>query len=694
MANGLLQIVPESGLQQRDAERVDAAEAADQEFDEQFTDQCAKHIRDRYWEFRRHKTRQNLNNRMLDAQRAYNGEYDPQKLADIRAFGGSDVYARLTAIKCRGATAMLRDVYLSGDTPWSIEPTPVPDLPADVLSQVDLLISSEVENLLQNGQEPDPKMVEERRKQLLRAARQAADSEARKAAGASTAAIDDKLIEGGFYQALAEFLVDLPIFPLAVIKGPVVKMAREMTWSEDGEPVIEEKPRMTWQRVSMFDLYWTPSASRLEDADVIQRDRIRRSDLQALIGVPGYDEAAILSALSDYTNGLHIHFDDVETERAYNEDKENPYLNESNYIDTLEFQGEIQGDYLKSWNNGQAVRQIEDFREEFDYNVIGYVVGRHTIKLQIQPNPRKRHNYFGTSFEKVSGALPGRALPEILSDSQHVANAAFRALTNNMGMASGPQVAINEDRMSPTMNSDSMYPWKRWRFNSDPLGSSEKPIDFFQPQSNAQELISVFDKMMILSDEVSGIPRYMTGNQNVSGAASTASGLNQLMGNASKILQQIAAQVDAEVITPLLQFLHTMVMLTDDTGLTHGDAQIKALGVTQAQAKDNDRQRQLEFLQITANPLDQGIVGPKGRAVVLRSLADDLGLEGEQVVPSEEELRQQEEAAQQAMAQEAAAQAQGAQAPQPGAADNRPDRGLDNAQATRSPQAIQNQVNP
>jgi hypothetical protein len=477
------------------------------------------------------------------------------------------------------------------------------------------------------------------------------------------------------------------------MKGPTVQMSRTVSW-ENGVPETVVKPVMSWRRVSPMDLYWTPSASTMAEADIIERQRLRRSDLQALIGVPGYDDDALHAALEDYTTGLYDHLDDLDTERAYSEDKEPPSQNDSHTIDCLEFQGEISGTYLKSWNDGRAIQGVENFDEAFDYNVICYIAGRHCIKLQIQANPRQRHNYFGTSFERVAGAFVGRGIPEILSDSQHVANAAFRALVNNMGLASGPQVAINEDRLSPTCNADSLYPWKRWRFSSDPLGNSEKPIDFFQPESNANELMAVFDKMMNLGDEVSGIPRYMTGNQNVSGAASTASGLNQLINNASKVLQQVAAQVDNEVIKPTLDYLYDMVLLTDDTGLTWGDMNVQASGVTTAVNREADRQRQLEFLQLTANPLDQELVGPRGRATILRELADSLGLKGESIIPTEDELAQMEEQKQQMMMQQQAAQAQGSQAPAPGAPDNRPNRGLDNAQRTRTPKAIANQATP
>src|SRR5690349_1215373 len=61
------------------------------------------------------------NERMLSAMRAFNGTYDATQLAEIRKFGGSEVYARIISSKCRGATALLRDVYLGSDRPWGIE---------------------------------------------------------------------------------------------------------------------------------------------------------------------------------------------------------------------------------------------------------------------------------------------------------------------------------------------------------------------------------------------------------------------------------------------------------------------------------------------------------------------------------------------------------------------------------------------
>jgi hypothetical protein len=229
--------------------------------------------------------------------------------------------------------------------------------------------------------------------------------------------------------------------------------------------------------------------------------------------------------------------------------------------------------------------------------------------------------------------------------------------------------------LSAGEDSDELFPWKRWHVTSNPMpGATEKPIDFFQPQSNAQNLMQVYQSFSALADDLSAIPRYLSG-EGAGGAGRTASGLAMLMGNASKILQTVAANIDRDVLEPLLSGLMDMVLLTDTSGLLNGEETIRVLGVNVAVQKETQRSRQLEFLQQTNNPVDIQIMGPKGRATVLREVSKTLGLDGADIVPSEDELDQQQMQAQ-AMAAtagtpghggmgEQASQAQGSQPSQP-----------------------------
>ena len=188
--------------------------------------------------------------------------------------------------------------------------------------------------------------------------------------------------------------------------------------------------------------------------------------------------------------------------------------------------------------------------------------------------------------------------------------------------------------------------------NYDPslVTSGQQPITFFQPNMNAPELMGIYEKWNSMGDEISAIPRYMTGNEKVGGAGRTASGLAMLIGNASKTLQNVAASIDRDVVEQLLAELFDMVMLTQP-GVFKGDELIVVKGVNHAVKREQDRMRQLEFLQLTANPIDMAIVGPEGRANVLRSVAENLGLEHERVLPDDDEIRanmaQQQAAAQQ-----------------------------------------------
>lgn len=616
-------------------------------------DSLANHIRARMTDMRNFRNTEGISERLLHALRTYKGMYSTSKLAEIRQFGGSEVYARVTATKCRAATALLRDVYLGPERPWDVKPTPDPVVPMDVEGMIQQLVNVEVQTNAAAGVPTDPQQIQDRvgmlRIEAKRAAKKMAQDEAVKAA----TKLDDMLVEGGFYEAFAEFLIDLPIFPFACIKGPEVRRHNQMKWV-NGQPIRESIPKMFWRRVSPFDIYWSPGADKPQSADFVERIKLTRAELQSCKGLPGYNDAAIDKILEiSYTDGLHEWWDTIDTSRAELEDRERWARTASSLIDTAEFTGHISGRMLREW--GLSPDEVPD--EFGEYFVTAWLIDRYVIKVHINPSSQQRPPYYISAFEQIPGAMIGYGLVDLLEDVQTICNASARALVNNASISSGPQVVINDEVLQPGEN-DNLFPWKRWHVSYDPtLGSaSSRPIDFYQPNLNAAELMGIFKEWSILGDEISSIPRYMTGNEKVGGAGRTASGLAMLMGNASKTLQNVAASIDRDVIQPLLNQLYDMIMLTSPNAL-RGDEQIVVKGVNHAVKREQDRMRQLEFLQLTANPIDQQIIGPVGRANVLRSVAQNLGLEHERTVPDDEAIQAQIQAQQQAMAAQAQAAA-------------------------------------
>lgn len=649
---GVLRVVPPSVLNASiaaaDAQR---AEVARQEV---AMSQLAQYIRAQYEIMNSHRGgASGWNDRLLAALRAFNGEYDPAKLAAIRQFGGSEVYARIIGMKCRGASSLLRDVYLTSERSWGIGAPADPDVPPEIFQRIRQLVESEMASMQQMGAPVDAGTIRDRVNQLSEAARQAEKKQAAKRAKIAEDKIDEILNEGGFYKALAEFIVDIPLFAFACIKGPTVRIVPSVSYV-NGRAVTTQKPKLFWNRVSPFDLWWTPGASDIEDASVIERTRVTRADLNDLLDLPGYNQEAVRAVLEEYgRGGLSDNWDSTDSERAVQENRENPHFNRSGLINCLEFHGNVQGSLLLEYGLGSDV--VKDPLR--DYMVQAWLIGRHVIKVQLSPSPRKRHPYFITSFEKVPGTPVGNGLPDILGDIGEVCNATLRSLVNNLSISSGPQVVINDDRLAPSADGENLFPWKRWHMVSDPLGNNTQvPISFFQPVSNANELLGVYRAFNDIADDVSAIPKYLSG-QSPGGAGRTAAGLAMLMGNASKILQTVAANIDRDVFEPLLTQLFDMLLLTDVEGLLTGDEAIKIMGVNVAIQRETQRSRQLEFLQITANPIDMQIMGPAGRATVLRSVSQTIGLNGEKVVPSDEEV---DAAMRQQMAQQGA-EAQGDQ---------------------------------
>ncbi len=646
--NSLLRIVSGGELTRREDEESAARQQAKEQADALVEDQLASHIRARMTDMRNFRNAEGISERLLNALRTYKGMYSQSKLTEIQQFGGSEVFARVTPTKCRAATALLRDVYLSQERPWDVDPTPVPEVPESIEQDIQQLVNIEVSTMMQSGQQIDQQMVADRVKGLQKAAKRASKKVAHDEANKAGDKLDDILTEGNFYEAFAEFLIDLPIFPYAVMKGPEVRMHSQTKWVNK-KPVQQSIPKMFWKRVSPFDMYWSPGAGSVQQAEFIERIKLTRKELSQVRGLPGYNKEAIDKVLDmAYVDGLQEWWDTIDTARAELEDRERWARTATSLIDTAEFTGHISGKLLLQW--GKTPEEVPDEHEE--YFVTAWLIDRHVIKVQMNPATNQRAPYYITAFEQIPGALIGYGLPDLLEDVQTICNASARALVNNSSIASGPQVVINDMILQPG-ETDDMYPWKRWHVNFDPtlVTGSAKAIEFFQPEMNAQQLMSIYKEWSSMGDEISAIPKYMTGSEKVGGAGRTASGLAMLMGNASKTLQNVAASIDRDVIGPILHQLFDMIMITQP-GLFRGDELIVVKGVNHAVKREQDRMRQLEFLQLTANPIDMAIVGPEGRANILRSVAQNLGLEHERTVPDDEQIREN-------MAQQAQATSQG-----------------------------------
>lgn len=595
---------------------------------------------------------------MLSAVRSRRGEYDPDKLLQIKKQGGSEIFMLVFATKARQMKALLSDVFISSgaEKTWTIAPTPVPNMPQELVELVLQAVYEETAQLEMAGVPVSTKQVQQRLMDTKEATENQMNELARKYAENAENAIEDAMDEGKWLESLDQFLDDLTVFKTAFLKGPVVRNTRTLTWSRgaDGKsvPTVSTELRPQWDRVDPFMLYPAPWSRTTDDAFLFERHQLSRADLSAMIGVDGYSEDAIRAALDAHGSGGLHEWLTVDTQKSEAEGRSQGSSNAANtdLIDALQYWGSVSGKMLREW--GMKNEEVPDEAKEYEVEV--WLIGKWAVKAVINADPLARRPYFADGFSRIPGAFWHNSLFDVTRDCGDMCNSAARALANNLGISSGPQVVVNIDRLPLGEEITELYPWKIHQVTNDPMGSGAKPVDFFQPSSNASELMGVFERFSNLADEYSGVPKYMTGLAGGEGGAGrTASGMSMMIGNASKQVKQTVASIDIHVVCPAVDRAYEWEMLYNPNTDIKGDLQVCARGATSMAVKEQAQVRRNEFLMTTGNPIDMQIIGLEGRAEVLREAAKGLGMNTDKIIPNATVLKQRAEMAQQQAAMQA-----------------------------------------
>jgi len=636
----------------------------DQELDreysrEVFYSSIASHVQQVFQDNKDARTTSEVERKMLESLRAYNGHYDPEDRAKIKESGGSDIYMNLTPTKCRAAMSWIRDILMPAkEQAWSLSPTPIPDVPEEVRLKIEQAMG-EIAKL------PQPTQMMQATQSLQETTKMKQDlevaimdqiyKEAERGIKKYERRVADRLAEGGWDKALSDFIEDFCVFQVAVMKGPIITKKKRLQWV-DGKPEAVEDYIYMNKRVSPLDIYPSASATSIQDGDLCEHLRFSRQELYNLIGVEGYKEDNIRKILEENATGTGSGWLDtyIESEKVIEEYRGDEYRANKGIIHGIHFFGSASYQMLQDWGY-----QEEDlgYDTEAEFEVEAILAGNEVIKCSINDDPLLRRPYYKASFQEIPGSWWGRSLPELMRDIQRMCNATARALANNMGIASGPQIEVYVDRLAADEEIDEIYPLKIWQLTSDPTGAGGRAVQFWQPTSNAQELLAVYKEFEVKADDATGIPRYAYGNEKSGGAAQTASGLSMLLEGASKGIKDAIKHIDLGLIIPRVEYQFYWEVMTDPTEEFTGDIVVVPKGSQALTMKGAIELRRNEFLNILANPVYFQIVGVEGVAEILREMAKSLGL-GDDVVPSRIELKKQQQEAEAAQAQAQQAEAQ------------------------------------
>lgn len=618
------------------------------------------------WE-RNKMAKQITDGRLLACLRMRKGMYSPSEISEIMNSGAnSTIYMNIASTKAAALASWLKEILLApGDRPCGLEPRHLPQLPDEVRELIKMAAAQKAHQIMvEDFQNGGPTMDKENfRAMTFELADEMEDQvktetrkRARIAADKMEQCIFQQMDDGGFDHAFSEFLEHFSTYPTAFLKGPYSKQTKQMTWiqpvGQDSKwkPLVQTTARLWWKAVNPFDIYPAPLARNCQDRNFIERMRLSYAELYEYIGVPGYDEEAIRWACSQLQGGLLRNWIWTDAERARLEsDTTFDWFCKDDLIDALHFWGSIEGRKLINW----GVKSNQELDPEKRYEVDVILVGTRVIRAAINDDPLGRRPYYGASFEEIPGAIWGRAVVELCSSQQDACNAMARAIINNAGISSGPQVGINSDRIAPNESITQMYPWKIWQFSkpdANTNGAAAKPIEFFQPQSNAVELWNLYKGFSDDADDATGIPRYSYGDEKVGGAGATMGGLSMLMGAAARRIRRAISGIDQSVLAQTVYDVFVWCMLHVDDPQIKGDCNVVPRGSAALLIKEQMQRGRMEGMQLVlTNPLVQKLAGLKNLADLLREYFKGLHFSAD-FIPDGAELQKIIEQIEQAQA--------------------------------------------
>ncbi len=574
---------------------------------------------------------------LSDCLRISRGRYDAETLAIINKIGGTDIYLPLAAQIANTVESWLIDLLASNPKakPWSLEPTPIPDIPETLKETLNQKILQEGKEAEAQGIKPTEEQIEKRANEIYQSAYEELERIAYDGTKLQERNISDILEESNFTGELKRLISYICVFPVGFIIGPVFRKGFKNAWI-NGELEQTADYKETYIAVSPFDVFPPPDANDLNDGDVVWRSKMTRRDLSELKGTKGSNDKAIQKVLDNfesYTNWTETN----ETTRNLAEIKD-PYHNNSSYAQALNFFASVPIQVLKNSLPPEATDCINKDIVEIEATIIG----DHLIKCNIVDTdiPYFSRPIHATSFRKVPDSLYGMSPIQLVKEIDEICNSCIRSMVNNLSISSGPQVAVDVNSIPQTDEAESLYPWKIWWLNNQVASSNQLPIHFFQPPSNAKELLGVFDTMLHRAVFVTGIPEFMLGSSGKTHtAAGTARGLAAILDSSAKGLKLCLSNISEDIIKPIVYSQFMVNILKKNAPNIYGDVKVIASGISALVAQGARETTALELLKASQDPQIRMILGEDGILELLKVISHSSGLDIE-TLPTPSELQE------------------------------------------------------
>lgn len=558
---------------------------------------------------RRVSRRHAVEQRWLVDLAQYHGFYDEGTKAEITKTDGSTLFVNLTRPKTNAMVARLVDLlFPTDDRNWGIQPTPVPELTSSAAKAAEMRLRAvqQLDEAMAAGQEASKQgdqaamQAAEQKAQQAEAmlneaeaelARQSAIlEEARDRADLMESEIDDHLRASDYNAACRDIIEDGVKVGTGVIKGPVTKDRTRMHWLRHPEPGQEAQGSAPWTLKHRDDLrpgytrvdYWgyfpDPDARTPDESeDFYERHLMNAKAMRKLARRSDVDKDAVRRLLKAGPQHGEMPSYLVQLHQITEQDQ-------TALVDkwvVWEYTGALDPEEAAvlaaaAGDEGALGAMEREADPLVEINVRVLFSDSELLAFGLHPLDSGEPLYSVYSLEKDEAGPYGFGLPYLMRDDQAAYNSAWRMMLDNAGFATGPQIMVRKDKVSPQNGEWKITPRKIWLLDGEVMGT-QRPFDTFDIPIRQGELANIISIARQQVDDVTGMPAIAQGEQGT-GVTKTAQGMALLMNGANVVFRRHVKNFDDDVTVPCIRRMYHFLMQFSPKDSIKGDYEVDARG--------------------------------------------------------------------------------------------------------------------
>jgi len=573
------------------------------------------------------RDRRSIEERWMRDLRQYKAEYDPEVKARLHP-KRSQANLSLTRTKVKTVDARMMEIFFPAGSakPWGIEPTSVPELHPQLLTQ----IKSQMAEI--TGQEPSIKEVE---KVIFEEAQARSEDMEHEMA--------DQLEEIQYRDIIRQVIHSGNLYGTGILKGPLVRENISRRFLRDGNEwgqikITNYRPYAEFCPIWSF--YPDMNATRLEDCRyVFQRHVMARHNVFKLSRRDDFLAEPILAYIKANPDGdadLKTFENSLHDTKSKGDDGASGATRTGMY-QVLEFWGYLSVDELKDLE----IEVPEDtLGSELAVNI--WMLNDVVIKAVISPVDGVEIPFQLYYFSKDETSIFGEGIAVLMRDVQGLFNATVRAMLDNAALSAGPIIEANMDLLAAEEDPTDLFPFRVFQRTGMGSDAMAKAITVTTLPTYTSEFMALIQFLETTADNITAIPRYSYGETGaVSGtAAQTATGLSMLMGAAHISLKDQVKAFDDGITTPFIKALYYWNMSFNERDEIKGDFQIVARGTATLMAREVQGEQLAKVMQLVQSPMFEPYTNPER---LLAAVVKNLDLENLGIVKTPQQTQIEDE---------------------------------------------------